>query len=323
MPLRLSLHTAAMSLVCVAALTLSSCANPPDSHSGGASASSGSAGDINKEADQPRISTPRVDSIAAQVPQAIRKRGTLDIVTFAGLNPPLSFYATDNKSVIGMEPDMGYLLADVLGLKAQIHTVSWENMFVGLDSGKYDVAVANISDTEERKKKYDFASYRKEKVAFETQKGSDLKITSPKDVAGKTVAVHSGTIQEQMILDWNRQNVQAGQKSADIKYFPAQSDVYLALRSNRVDLYLGSNPSVAYHVASAAQTKVVGTFSGADSSRPNWIAATTKKGNGLVRPLERGIDAVIENGAYDKIVKRWYLTDEAVTESRVNPPGLQ
>ncbi|WP_435812606.1 ABC transporter substrate-binding protein [Streptomyces rubiginosohelvolus] len=306
--------------LCLAVLALSSCANPPDAER--PAAGSASAGDINKEAGLQRLRTERVDAIAAQVPRAVRDRGTLEIVTFAGLAPPLSFYATDNKTVIGMEPDLGRLVADVLGLKPRLHTVSWENMFVGLDSGKYDVAIANITDTEERKRRYDFASYRQDKVAFEGLKGSGLRVREPRDVAGLTVAVHPGTNQEKLITQWSAENERAGRKPSEIKFYQAQSDVYLALRSGRVDLYLGSNPSVAYHVADAGQTEVVGTYSGAGAGREGWIAATTRKDNGLAAPLAGAINALIDDGVYGKAVARWHLTDEAVTRSRINPPGL-
>ncbi|GAA2331865.1 ABC transporter substrate-binding protein [Streptomyces kunmingensis] len=307
--------------LCVAALTLSACANPPDAGSPAGTASDG-AGGISKEAGQNRVRAKRVAEIAAQVPQAVRDRGTLEVVTFAGLAPPLSFYATDNKTVIGMEPDLARLVADVLGLEPRLHTVSWENMFVGLDSGKYDVAIANITDTEERKRKYDFASYRQDKVAFEALQGSSLTVRGPKDVAGLTVAVHPGTNQEKLITQWSEENERAGRKPVAVKYYQTQSDVYLALRSRRIDLYLGSNPSVAYHVADAGQTDIVGTYSGAGPDREGWIAATMKKDNGLAAPLARAVNELIGNGTYGKAVKRWHLTGEAVTESRVNPPGL-
>ncbi|MET8880682.1 ABC transporter substrate-binding protein [Streptomyces rubiginosohelvolus] len=319
MPRRPRLRPLAAAL-CLAVLALSSCANPPDAER--PAAGSASAGDINKEAGLQRLRTERVDAIAAQVPRAVRDRGTLEIVTFAGLAPPLSFYATDNKTVIGMEPDLGRLVADVLGLKPRLHTVSWENMFVGLDSGKYDVAIANITDTEERKRRYDFASYRQDKVAFEGLKGSGLRVREPRDVAGLTVAVHPGTNQEKLITQWSAENERAGRKPSEIKFYQAQSDVYLALRSGRVDLYLGSNPSVAYHVADAGQTEVVGTYSGAGAGREGWIAATTRKDNGLAAPLAGAINALIDDGVYGKAVARWHLTDEAVTRSRINPPGL-
>ncbi|WP_377273826.1 ABC transporter substrate-binding protein [Peterkaempfera sp. SMS 1(5)a] len=277
---------------------------------------------INLTADQNRTTTAKVDSIAALVPAAIRKRGTLEVVESTGSAPPLGFYATDNTTIIGVEPDIASLVADVLGLKVHYNAVEWAQIFVGLDSGKYDVGFSNITDTEERKEKYDFATYRLDNLAFEAKKGTSWKVTGPKDVAGRTIAVDSGTNQEKLLVEWSKEDVKNGLKAVDIKYYHTTSDTYLALSSGRIDAWLGPNPSAAYHVATAGQSQIIGTYSGAGATLQGKIAATTKKDNGLVKALNEALNAVIKNGTYGQALKRWGLSNEAVTTSEINPPGL-
>jgi polar amino acid transport system substrate-binding protein len=314
-------RTAAAALGLATTLVLAACSNPSDGTTEVTATKNGKT-KINTSPDQNRVTTDKVDSIAAEVPDAIRKRGTLEIVDSSGSAAPLTFYATDNRTVIGVEPDIAYLVADVLGLKAHINTVSWENIFVGLDSGKYDVGFSNITDTEERKEKYDFASYREDNLGFEAKKGSGWKVTGPKDVAGRTVAVSSGTNQEKLLTEWSKEDVKAGLKPVNIRYYQNDSDTYLALQSGRIDLYLGPNPTAAYHAATTGNTKVVGTYSGAGATLQGLIAATTKKDNGLVKPLADALNEIIGNGAYAKVLKRWGLSGEAVAKSEINPPGL-
>ncbi|MEU0725016.1 ABC transporter substrate-binding protein [Streptomyces sp. NPDC006140] len=304
------------------ALVLASCADPADGGTTEVADASGRTTRINTSPDQHRVTTAKVDSIAAEVPEEIRRRGTLEIVDSSGSAAPLTFRATDNKTVIGVEPDLASLVADVLGLEPHFNTVSWENIFVGLDSAKYDVGFSNITVTEERKEKYDFAPYREDNLGFEAKKGSGLKVTGPEDVAGRTVAVGSGTNQEKLLIEWSRENEKAGRKPVDIKYYQNDSDTYLALQSGRIDLYLGPNPTAAYHAATSGKTEVVGTYSGAGATLQGLIAATTKKDNGLVEPLADAIDHIIRNGTYAKVLRRWGLSDEAVAESGINPPGL-
>ncbi|MEU4270718.1 ABC transporter substrate-binding protein [Streptomyces sp. NPDC026092] len=312
--------TAALGLVLTLALT--ACGNPSDGGTTEVAGASGTTTKINLGPDQKRVTTAKVDSIAAKVPEKIRQRGTLEIVDSSGSAAPLTFYATDNKTVIGVETDIASLVADVLGLKLKINTVSWENIFVGLDSAKYDVGFSNITVTEERKDKYDFATYRKDDLAFESKKGSGLKVAGPADVAGRKVAVSSGTNQEKLLVEWSKENEKAGRKPVDIAYYQNASDTYLALQSGRIDLFLGPNPTAAYHAASTGKTEVVGTYSGAGASLQGLIAATTKKDSGLVEPLADALNQVIENGTYAEVLKRWGLTAEAVTRSEINPPGL-
>ncbi|GHA25631.1 ABC transporter substrate-binding protein [Streptomyces purpurascens] len=315
-------RTTAATIGLATALVLAGCANPTDGGTTEVAATSGSKTKINISPDQNRVTTGKVDSIAEEVPEKIRRRGTLELVSSSGSAAPLTFYATDNKTVIGVEPDLAHLVADVLGLKPHINTVSWENIFVGLDSAKYDAGLSNITVTEERKEKYDFAPYREDNLAFAAKKGSGLKITGPKDVAGKTVAVSSGTNQEKLLVEWSAQNKKAGREPVDIKYYQNESDTYLALQSGRIDLYLGPNPTAAYHAATSGKTEIVGTYSGAGAGLQGLIAATTKKNSGLAEPLADAINHIIDNGTYAKVLKRWGLSDEAVTRSEINPPGL-
>ncbi|GAA0592111.1 ABC transporter substrate-binding protein [Streptomyces crystallinus] len=318
----LTRRTTAAALGLAAALVLSACGNPDDGGKAEVAAASDAKTTINTSPDQHRITTGKVDSIAAEVPEKIRERGTLEIVGSSGSTAPLTFFATDDKTVIGVEPDIAHLVADVLGLKAHINTVSWENIFVGLDSAKYDVGISNITVTEERKEKYDFASYRADNLGFETKAGSGLKVGGPEDVAGRTVAVGSGTNQEKLLIEWSKENEKAGRRPVDIKYYQNPSDTYLALQSGRIDLYLGPNPTAAYHAATTGKTEVVGTYSGAGATLQGLIAATTKKDSGLVKALADALNHVIEDGTYAKVLQRWGLSAEAVKKSEINPPGL-
>ncbi|MFF3712555.1 ABC transporter substrate-binding protein [Streptomyces phaeochromogenes] len=306
----------------VVAPLLSACGGDSDAATGTGGSGTKKVGDVNIGPDQNRIRGKKVDDIAALVPAAIRERGTLKLGQSADASPPLGFYATDDKTRIGSEIDLATLVADTLGLKLDNDEVSWENLFVGLDSGKFDAVFSNVTVTEERKEKYDFATYRLDNISFEAKKGTDWKIEGPKDVAGKTIAVSSGTNQEKILVDWSKQNEKAGRKPVSIKYFQKDTDYYLALQSGRIDAYLGPSPSAAYHVASAGQSQVIGTLSGAGDDLQGKIAATTKKGSGLVDAYAAAVNHVIEDGSYARVLKRWGLSSEAVPKSEINPPGL-
>ncbi|MFF7632800.1 ABC transporter substrate-binding protein [Kitasatospora sp. NPDC008050] len=306
-------------LALTAALALAGCASATADP--GPSAAGSSTG-INLTPQQNRISTPKVDSIAALVPADLRSRGTLEVVDSLGTVPPLDFYATDDRTVIGAEPDLATLVAEVLGLKVQFHPESWENVFVGLDSGKYDVGFTNITVTETRKEKYDFATYRLDNLAFEAKKGADWKVTGPRDVAGRTIGVSSGTNQEKLLLDWSAQDVKDGLKPVKIAYYQNSSDYYLALGSGRIDAWVGPNPTSAFHAAQTGQTQVIGTYSGAGADLQGKIAATVKKGDPLITAVQAALNEVIRNGTYGQVLQRWGLSNEAVASSELNPPGL-
>lgn len=307
------------SALAVVALTVGACSEPAAESE--VVTSEGQSFDLSPE-QSTRVHADKVDEIAAKVPQKIRDSGVLTIAGTSGTAPPLRFYATDDTTVVGSEIDFGILIADILGLEPQITVADWAQNFVKIDSGENDVFISNVTVTEERKDKYDFATYRLDNVAFETQKDTDWTVDKREDIAGKKIGVSSGTNQEQLLVDWNAQNVAEGLTPAEIVYYQTASDYYLALGSGRIDGYLGPNPSAVYHAATSGESKIIGTFSGAGDSLQGEIAVTTKKDNGLIEAIQEAINHAIEDGSYQKVIDRWGLKDEAVSESVINPPGL-
>lgn len=301
-------------------LLATGCADPVAEAPKGSDASAIS---FDTSAGQQHITSTKVDKIAAELPAAVRASGKLVVGSGSagGGQPPLAFTADDNKTPVGVDIDFAYLVASVLGLTVEIQTTSWENLFLGLDSGKYQAGISNIGVSELRKEKYDFATYRLGLHAWEAKKGAGLTVAKPADIAGKTVAVGSGTLQEAILLDWNKQNVAAGLKPASPKYYQSATDYYLALESGRIDLYLGPNPTATYHVATSGKTEIVGTVS---SGYPiqGLVGVTTKKGSGLAKPFADALNAAIQDGSYAKVLAKWHLEAEAVPKSLVNPPGL-
>nr|BFE59770.1 ABC transporter substrate-binding protein [Dactylosporangium thailandense] len=306
-------------------LVLAACGTPSDIAAGSApSAGSSDSGQlhVNLSPDQNRVRAQKIDAIADTVPAAIRDKGELVVGVNPDGAPPLEFLATDDRTLIGSEPDVAQLVADVLGLKLVLENTSWENLFLSVRSGKYQLGFSNITVTEERKDLYDFATYRVDQLAWEVRKDSKItKISGPADIAGLNLSVASGTNQEKILLDWNEQNKAAGRKAVNISYFE-NSDYQLALRSGRTDAHFGPNPTVAYHVAVAGETRIAGTYSGGGASVDGRIAAMTVKGNGLIDPVAAALNAVIKDGKYAEVLKRWGLSNEAVPQALVNPPGL-
>lgn len=282
----------------------------------------------NGAAKETTLKVAEVKSISAELPDAVKKSGKLVIGsgTLPSGSPPLGFVGSDQKTLTGSETDLARLVAAVLGLEPEVKRFTWENLFVGIDSGKVNVGFSNITDTEERKQKYEFASYRKDDLAFETLKSSKWTFDGNYEaLAGRTVSVGAGTNQERILLEWQSKLKKEGKKLT-IKYFQDSPSTYLALNSGKIDSYLGPSPNLSYHVTQSASTpnptKIAGQYSGAGESLQGLIAATAKKDSGLAKPLADAINHLIDNGQYAKWLAAWNLSNDAVSKSEVNPPGL-
>ncbi|GAB3607440.1 ABC transporter substrate-binding protein [Conyzicola nivalis] len=295
-----------------------------DADASGTPDAAGSATEFNLTADQNRV---RLDA----VPEAVAsleaggfepiEPGKLTVVT-SPFAAPLALYADDDTTLIGNEVDLAQLIADGLGLELNIQPAAWADWPLGIQSGKYDLILSNVTVTDERKELYDFANYRQDLLGFYVKSDSPIKkIEEAADVAGLKIIVGSGTNQEKILQAWDAENIAAGLDPVEYLYFDDTASGALALKSGRADANFGPNATSAYAAATDGETRLVGTVNGGWPLTAD-IAAATAKDNGLIESVNIALNAAIEGGEYAEVLERWGLTSESIAESTVNPPGL-
>ncbi|MBV8621817.1 MAG: ABC transporter substrate-binding protein [Curvibacter sp.] len=269
---------------------------------------------------------PRADRDAraiADIPKGFRfvKEGflTVAITPFAA---PIATYATDAQTVVGSDPDYALLVADALGLKLDLLPIAWADWPLGLSSGKYDAVISNVGVTEQRKEKFDFTTYRLGLHGFYVKTDSPIKaIKEPRDVAGLRIITGSGTIQERILLEWNRQNLAKGLKALELQYYDDEAAANLALQTGRADAQFNPNAPQAFQAAKDGKTRQVGTVNAGWPLKAD-VAIASRKGSGLAQALATATQGLIASGRYQQSLARWSLQAEAVERSEVNPPGL-
>ncbi|QND54683.1 ABC transporter substrate-binding protein (plasmid) [Phyllobacterium sp. 628] len=270
-----------------------------------------------------RVRADKNDKVIASIPASFKfvKDGTLTI-GISVAHPPLSTYATDAQTVVGYDPDFAQLIADVLGRKLELLPIAWADWPLGLQSGKFDAVISNVGVTEQRKEKFDFSTYRLGLHGFYVKTDSPItSIKEPKDIAGLKIITGSGTIQEKILLEWDKQNVAKGLKSVELQYYDDDAVSALAIQSGRADAEFNPNAPQAYRAATDGKIKLVGTVNA------GWpmiadVAITTRKGSGIADSLTAAINELIADGKYTQSLDRWKLGPEALDKSRTNPPGL-
>ncbi len=277
---------------------------------------------VNTSPEQDRIKSTISPEAVALLPKDIAESGKLKVAVFAG-TPPISFLADDERTPIGSETDIASLVADALGLELELDVKAWADWPLALQSGDVSAVTANITVTEERKELFDFATYRNDILGWLVTADSEItSITEPKDIAGYTVAVGSGTNQEKVLIAWDEQNQAAGLKPVKIEYFDNDGDTILALQSGRIDINFGPNVTSAFKAAVAPKEfKVVGTLSGGWPQTAQ-IAVASLKGNELAPAFAAALNHTIEEGTYAQVLERWGISSEAIATSEVNPAGL-
>lgn len=256
----------------------------------------------------------------AKIPSGFRfvEPGTLTVAVSALNSPPLALLASDNRTRIGSDVDVARLLAGSLGLKLKLVPTAWEDWPLGVAAGRYDAALINIAVTEQRKQKFDFATYRVDSLAFTVKANSPVTaIRGPADLAGKRVIVGAGTNQERILLGWNEVNEKAGRKPSLPIYVTDDASSSLYIQSGRADVLFGPQSVAAYKAALTGTTRVVGL-----GPKQALVAVTTKKGSGLTYAIQAAVNGAIARGELAKILARWGEQGESVAHSEVNPPGI-
>ncbi|GAA3308342.1 ABC transporter substrate-binding protein [Arthrobacter ramosus] len=315
--LRINLKFLALAVLPAVVLPALAGCSDPGASAGGASlfASTARNGVVyNTSPEQNRIRAQKDPAAAAAVPAAIGKDGKLTVATTAG-SIPLSFYATDNKTPIGVEVDLAQLVADKLGLALDVQVTSWENWPLKTQSGDFEAVFSNVGINKDRVKLFDFSTYRAAYMGFEAKKSSTYNVKGADDISGLKVSVGSGTNQEKILLAWNKDLESRGKAPATLQYYSSDADTILALSSGRTDLNIAPYPSVSYRENTRNDLKVVGKVNAGWPSE-TLVAATTLKGNGLAPAITDALNSAIKDGSYGKVLDRWGLTEEALPESK-------
>jgi polar amino acid transport system substrate-binding protein len=252
-------------------------------------------------------------SLVAQVPAAIKSKGTLNVATEAQYAPN-EFIASDGHTVIGMDAELMEAIAGTLGLKAKLINSDFETIIPGLAAGRYDLGISSFTDTKEREKTVDFVDYFSAGISFYAKASANPGVSTVEDLCGKTVAAEKGTVEQEEAEAQSKKCTKAGKKAVTTLSFPGQNAVNLAVSSGRAELGMADSPVADYQVKqSEGAFKLIGKEY---EVAPYGIAIPKK--SGMTQPVLGAVKALIADGTYAKILAKWGLQSGAIKTPTVN-----
>ena len=122
--------------------------------------------------------------------EAIQKAGKI-IVGVEGTYPPFTYH-DDDGTLIGYDVEVAQNIAEYLGVEVEFVESDWDSLLAGVDSGRLDTVINDVTVTDERKEKYDFSEpYFFNSRQVVVKKGNPQNIKSLEDLNGKKVAINS------------------------------------------------------------------------------------------------------------------------------------
>ncbi|KQN45130.1 MULTISPECIES: ABC transporter substrate-binding protein [unclassified Frigoribacterium] len=257
------------------------------------------------------------DALAAQVPADIKDAGTL-VVGSNVQSAPNNFYAADGSTVIGSDHDLITAVGKKLGLDVEYQNQDFGSLITSLQSGRVDVTIAAMNDTAERQQAIDFVDYLTSGITLMVQKGNPDDITGPDALCGKSIAVVTGTSQQEFAEATSTQCESDGEEALDITVTDSDSQNQTQLRTGRIDAIVNDLPSAVYISKTAQDGQAFEVVPGDVIDGAPYGIGVNKDDAELRDAIAAALDSLIDDGTYGEVLDAWGITSGSVTEATVN-----
>ena len=255
------------------------------------------------------------DSLAAMVPSKLTSAGKVIVAPDASYAPN-EFSSTDNKTIIGMDIDLGHAIGQVLGVPFEFQEASFDSIIPAMGT-RYDVSMSSFTDTLERQQKVDMVTYFSAGTSFYVAKGQNSDLTSLDALCGHTVGVEKGTTQLDDATAQSKKCTDAGKSKVTVDAFPDQSGANVALASGRVDVVMADSPVAAYAVQQS-NDKFALNGQPYGTAPYGIVVAKGSSYSGLSNAILGALKNLNSDGIYTKILEKWGVQSGAISDFKIN-----
>jgi ABC-type amino acid transport substrate-binding protein len=204
-------------------------------------------------------------------------------------------YIDEDGNYTGFDIELMEEIADRMGVELEWQDIAFDGLIGSLQNDKIDAIIAAMSATEEREEQVDFTDpYFISGDAVLVAEGSNLDLQDKNDIAGHTVGVQTGTIQE----SWIDENL-----DADVSRYERAEQAIMDLKSGRIEMVaMDLSAANSFVEQGGIEVALETDFSG------EHMAIAVKEGN---TELKEEFDAVIDElqmeGFIDDLAAKYEL----------------
>ena len=252
---------------------------------------------------------------SAELAAAIGDDGTLTNCIDPSF-PPMEYYEDQNaEAPIGFDIDLTTEIAARLGVTTEFVPLEFAGLLPGLQSGRCDIVASGIYLTAERLKTFGAQPYYDSSIILMTLAEND-EIAAPENLAGKTVAVQSGTNYVNIITALDEQLRSQGSEGINIQTYPKQTDAIQQLIVGRADATITQDTEAAFReTAQPGQFKIAYTYPDAQTFGIYYNQDAVALGSAL----EQVVEGMLEDGTLAELAARWNLPEAGTEFTREVP----
>ncbi|WP_053956526.1 transporter substrate-binding domain-containing protein [Inediibacterium massiliense] len=219
-------------------------------------------------------------------------------VGLMGTYPPYNFLNKNNE-VDGFDADIAKEIAKRIGVEAEFITTDWSSMVAGLEKGKFDIVVSQMTITDERKQTMDFSKpYIKNTVNVIVRSDNNT-INSVEDFKNKKIGVGLGTNDEQYLRD----DVMPKVGNFEIITYNDVITSLMDLNTGRIDATINNIFAIKPEVEkNNIHIKTVGK-----PLKEDFAGMAIRKENPeFLKAVDQALEDMKNDGTYKKIFIKWF-----------------
>lgn len=239
----------------------------------------------------------------------IKERGTLRVGMSAAYKP---FEFVEGDQIVGFDPDVIAIIAEKLGVKAEMIDTNWAGVVPSLYADKFDIIISAMTATPERAQRVLFTQPYGEQTFYFMTRDSDPAATA-QDFEGKTVAAEGGGAAQTGIEQW----VADGKINfADQIYLSNPNEAYLAVKVGRADAAVDGLPGLMAFQQTNPGFKLIEGF----GPKQVMIMAIRQEDRDLCLAVNDVITEIKADGRLEAIQRKWF--DQAMPAADELPEYL-
>lgn len=233
---------------------------------------------------------------AADLLDTVQQRGTLKIA-LEGTYPPFNFKDKEQK-LTGFEVELATALAQKLKVKPEFTTGEWSGLLAGLQGGKFDVVLNQVSITDKRKEVFDFSQpYTISSAQLIVRKNETRAFKGLADLAGKKMGVTQGSNYADMVK---------AQGGIEAKFYPSAAEIFQDLAQGRIDAAVNDSLLIPFALKEAKLLLKAGAPVGGTTQ----MGIPFAKGNPKFKAaIDNALNALHKDGSFKKISVKWFGID--------------
>lgn len=206
------------------------------------------------------------------------------------------------KELEGFEIDYANLLCEKMKVKCTWVVQDWDGIIPALLANKYDVIIAGMNATDERKKQVDFtAVYSKTPIWMVGPKTTASADISPAALKGKAIGAQGSTIHANYLEKYY--------KDSNPRLYPTQEEVNLDLINGRLDYVVADALALSDFLNGQGKDccKLIAEVKRDDAIHGPGVAGAVRKGEAALKAMfDKAIAETLADGSQKKLEDKWF-----------------